>query len=348
MKIVDIKVHFPLSLMRIITDEGIEGWCNGVSEEGARSIFHTYRKDLIGVDPLDREYIWQRLIYHDRVSYLPQALRGAVDVALWDIAGKAAGLPIHKLIGGFREKIPAYWNGGNSIEDALQVKEAGLFGYKDHFRDGPDKMIKFATELRAAVGEDMYLMHDAVFQNYTLDEALKVGRVLGKLNYHWFEEPLKDFDIIGLKKLSDNLDVPIVAPEYIGGSLYSTAQYLALQAVDTVRASATWRGGITDLLKIAHLAESFGVNCEITSHGPVWSFAHANAIASIRNCDFFEFGDRTAITTGKLQGEPIVTNPLTFQDGYVSVPTEPGLGIILDWDVVNDRTDKVLSCSQEE
>ena len=172
--------------------------------------------------------------------------------------------------------------------------------------------------------------------------------MLGKLNYHWFEEPLKDFDIIGLKKLSDNLDVPIVAPEYIGGSLYSTAQYLALQAVDTVRASATWRGGITDLLKIAHLAESFGTNCEITSHGPVWSFAHANAIASIRNCDFFEFGDRKAITTGKLQGEPMVTNPLTFKDGYVGVPTEPGLGIILDWDVVNDQTEKVLSCSQEK
>ena len=127
-------------------------------------------------------------------------------------------------------------------------------------------MAEVAQATREAVGPDFCLMHDAV-QQYTVPEALKLGRTLGEHSYYWFEEPLRDYDIMGLKKLTEALDVPIAATEFLPGTIHSTSQIVGQSAVDIVRASVPWRGGITDMLKIARLAESFGMSCEITSAG---------------------------------------------------------------------------------
>ena len=342
MKITDIKIHQPVGLLRILTDSEVEGWCLGVSEDIARKIQSTYRETLINQDAINRERLWQALVEKDRYHYLPQTVRGFVDVALWDLAGKATNLPVYRMLGGFRDRIPAYKSGGNPpevegfVNDALQAKEEGFWGYKDHCKRGVAGMIAVAGAVREAVGEDFYLMHDAV-QQYTYTEAIRVGRALEARDYYWFEEPLRDFDLMGLKRLSDALDIPIAAAEYLPGTLYSTSQLLALQTVDIVRASVPWRGGITDMVKIAHLAESFGVNCEITSVGAMWGFVHAHVLGAIRNCDFFE-----GWKVGSQGGEPLIRNPLMLENGDLPVPQGPGLGIELDWSEVETQTEQII------
>ena len=113
MKITDIRIHLPIGLLRIGTDEGIEGCCLGLDENTARHIQSAYRDYLIGQDPFDRQRIWEELSRRDRFQYLPQPVRGHVDVAIWDLLGKATGLPVYRLIGGFRDSIPAYKMGPN-------------------------------------------------------------------------------------------------------------------------------------------------------------------------------------------------------------------------------------------
>ena len=342
MKITDIKIHQPVGLLRILTDAGVEGWCLGVGEQVAQQIRSACRDMLIGQDPMDRERLWQEAVDLDRFRYLSHTVRGFVDVALWDLAGKAMNLPVFRLIGGFRDRIPCYKSGGNLpdvgafVEDAVQAREEGFFGYKDHCYGGPDMMIEVARATRRAVGSDFHLMHDSV-QTYTYTEAIRVGRVLEEEDYFWFEEPLRDYDLMGLKKLSDALDLPIASAEYLPGTIYSTSQLLAQQAVDIVRASVPWRGGITDMLKIARLAEAFGVNCEITSVGAMYGFVHAHVIGAIRNCTFFE-----GWKTGSQGGEPVIKNPLVLEDGHLPVPLGPGLGAELDWSEVERQTERVV------
>jgi L-alanine-DL-glutamate epimerase-like enolase superfamily enzyme len=343
MKITDIRIHQPIGLLRIGTDEGIEGCCLGVDENTARHIQSAYRDYLIGQDPFDRQRIWEELSRRDRFQYLPQPVRGHVDVAIWDLLGKATGLPVYRLIGGFRDSIPAYKMGPNFdtverfVAEAVQARDEGFYGYKDHFRDNPpEMMMEVARESRRAVGPDFHLMHDAV-QQYVFSDALRVGRVLQEEEYFWFEEPLRDFDLMGLKKLAAALDIPIAATEYLPGTIYSTSQLVAQQAVDIVRASVPWRGGITDMLMIARLAEAFGMNCEITSRGVMHGFVHAHVIGAIRNCTFYE-----TTATGSQGGEPLIVNPLVLENGHLPVPQGPGLGAEFDWDEVEKQTQSVL------
>lgn len=341
MQITEVTVHLPLGLLRIRTDDGIEGLANGCGEECARFVRDVYGPELVGRDPLDREEIWQRLMHLERFRYPPaNVYRAVVDNALWDLAGKKAGMPVWKMLGGYRDRIPCYRSGGNLetaaayVEDALRVQAQGFKGYKDHCYRGPKVMIEVARAVREAVGPGFHLMHDAV-QTYDYNEAVRVGRELERQAYTWFEEPLRDFDYLGLRKLCATLAIPIAATEYLPGSLYSTAQVLALGAADIVRASSPWRGGLTDHIKIAQLAEAFGVNLEITSLGGCWGFVHANLYGAIKNTTFHE-------NNSPLDTDPIVTNPLVVEDGVLAMPTRPGLGFELDWDLVARGTERVV------
>lgn len=218
----------------------------------------------------------------------------------------------------------------------MQAKTEGFWGYNDHCYHSVEGMIQVSQAVRAAVGPEFYLMHDAV-QQYTYTEAIRMGRALEAQDYYWFEEPLKDFDLMGLKKLSDALDLQITAAEYLPGTIYSMSQLLANQAVDIVRASVPWRGGITDMINIARLAESFGVNCEITSVGAMYGFVHAHVLGAIKNCAFFE-----GWKVGSQGGEPLIKNPLVLQDGYLPVSQGPGLGLDLEWTESEKHTEHVI------
>jgi len=218
---------------------------------------------LLGVDAFDREFVWQRMWYAQRFLYTGRRNVDMIDAMLWDLAVRHARRPLFLLLGGCRERIPAYTNiGGATIDelvaDGARAQKQGFVGVKDHSYRGVKQNGVMARELRAALGPDMILLHDAV-ECYTCDEAIKVGRILEKYNYAWIEEPLQDFDFMGLKKLSDALDLPVLAMEWIGylaGQPFDAARFLAMHAIDIVRQRAV---GITGQLKLAQLCETFGV-----------------------------------------------------------------------------------------
>jgi len=198
--------------------------------------------------------------------------------------------------------------------------------------------IQVAQAVREALGPDFTLMHDPV-QTYTYPEAVRVGRALEDLGYKWLEEPLQEHDILAYKKLCDTLDLPIAAAEWVHGGPHAVATRLAMGAADIVRGDAVVSGGITGLVKVAHVAEGFGVQCEVHERGPVFCFAHAQVLAAIANCEFFELNGIDPLSPTET---PLVKNPIQIEDGYLLVPEGPGLGVELDWDEIERRTLEVL------
>jgi L-alanine-DL-glutamate epimerase-like enolase superfamily enzyme len=256
--------------LRLVTDGGLDahtefgtGYHVDELQHQAQQFRALIAPMLIGVDAFDREYVYQRMWYAQRFFYTGRRNVDMLDNMLWDLAARHARLPLYKLLGGYRESIPAYRNIGGStldelVADGIRAKAEGFRGCKDHSYRGVKGNAEMARALRQALGDDFILLHDPV-EHYTCDEAIKIGRVLEKYGYTWMEEPLQDFDFMGLKKLSAALDLQILAMEWIGylaGQPYSAAQFLAQQAIDIVRQRAV---GITGQIKLAQLAETFGV-----------------------------------------------------------------------------------------
>ncbi|MDA0700126.1 MAG: hypothetical protein O3A02_02810 [bacterium] len=218
---------------------------------------------VVGVDAFDREYVWQRLWYAQRFFYTGRQPLDTIDRMLWDLASRHARQPVYKLLGGARESVPAYGLiGGRTIDDIVAScaakREEGFIGGKDHWYRGVEGNTEMARELRAAMGDDFILLHDPV-ESYTCEEAIRIGRQLEKYDYGWIEEPLQDYDILGLQTLCKALDLPVLALEWIGaigGQPFNAAPYVALGATDIVRQRGI---GITGQLKVAQMAESMGV-----------------------------------------------------------------------------------------
>ncbi len=340
--------------LRIITDEGVEGWYfGGGTEASARreaEVFaQGWKQELVGENPLKREYIWRKLWDSVR-AYSPGPME-AIDIALWDLAGKAAGMSIAELAGQWRDMIPCYhvdnvyrYEGGEIgpegvVKYALEAKASGFVGYKDHTHQGVKGNIEVFEALRDAVGPDWVLMHDATGQ-YRYPEALIIGRVLDKLNYYWFEEPVLDWDLFTLKKLSEDLRVPILALEHLPGGIYSAAQYIHAGAFDMVR-NGTHKGGITGMIKMAHLAEAHGMNAEPVSSGACFGYVYIQMFAALSNASFYETSPARVAENARSAQAIGITNPLQLEHGYIRVPDVPGLGIELDRDKIENVTIEV-------
>lgn len=323
--------------VQITTDEGVSG--EVVSAYGGLSLAHSIadrlRPLLIGKDPAYREAIWQEMWRKDRLLYTTQFAIGTVDVALWDLYAKSLNAPLYQLLGGVRDKVPVYASSMEHarvelyVEEALKYKERGFQGYKLHVWGDARRDIDLCIAVREAVGKDWPLMVD-VAGNYNQQQAVMVGKVLGDLKYHWYEEPLRDFDLHGYRMLADKLEVPICGVEVVGGSMYTTPEYITTRAVDIVRADVSFKGGIGPLKKIAGLCESFGMNLEVhTNANTIIDAANLHVIASIANSEYFE----------QLVPEPLFTlagvEKLHIdKEGFVHVPEGPGIGARIDWDLV--------------
>jgi L-alanine-DL-glutamate epimerase-like enolase superfamily enzyme len=250
--------------------------------------------------------------------------------------------PVYKLLGAAREKVPLYVSSmflpgpEDYAKQALEVKAKGYKGYKLHPPGGLDLDIACYRAVRKAVGDDFTLMADPVIM-YSYEEALKAGRELEKLSYKWLEEPLLDVDLHSLKKLREKLDIPICGTEVIAGNNYSVANCIKDGIVDIVRTDVSWRAGITAVMKTAHLAESFGVKCELHTtiyHGLEQVQLHPSL--AISNCEFFEtlypFDDFNFGTKSQLN----------IIEGYVMAPEGEGLCIDYDWDFIDKHTVAIL------
>lgn len=362
MKIVDVKVqcyNYPMvaihkgnfgamqeaTLVTIRTDEGLEGYGSARAQGGtsgrviAESVLASAKPRVLGQDPFLREMLWQRLWALDHGGYLPIFASSAIDVALWDLCGKALGAPVWKLLGGYRSKIPAYASSAvlsstqEYLDEARGCLARGYHGYKLHPFCDAKRDIPLYREVREAVGPDALLMADPMGK-YDHEEAMRVGRELEKLNYHWYEEPLNDWDIRGYAELCRALDIPVVAAEMIPGSFLSTAQFITQGAGDILRADVYWRGGITGVMKTAHLCEAFGVKSELHHAGtPVMDAANLHCACAMRNCEFFEvLVPENSYRYGLKEYFEIDS------EGYVHAPTGAGLGVSIDWDYIENHT----------
>jgi L-alanine-DL-glutamate epimerase-like enolase superfamily enzyme len=327
MKITDLQIDQPGGWLRLITDEGLEGWCPGVEGASAPTLQTLFRDLLIGQEPLNRERLWQAMVARASEAGYTQALWASVDVALWDLLGKALHQPIYRLIGGFRSRVPALYCGPSMtditevVQDALRAQGQGFLGYEDRFAGSVVEVVALAAQLRAAVGPDFYLLHDGQ-RRYTSAEALRVGRALQAQDYDGFASPLGSADLLGLRQLAASLDVPIL--DGVGGqnALRASAQLVATQAVDMLQIGVPAVGGITDALKLARLAESFGNQCLLEADGALGGFVSAHLLGAIKNAPFF-----LATQIGRQDGPSCIANSLGIENGYLTLPAGPGLGL---------------------
>jgi L-alanine-DL-glutamate epimerase-like enolase superfamily enzyme len=335
---------FEFLVLTLGTDEGVTasmfGFAGRSAEGAGKLIADSLRPFFLGRDPLEREKAWHEFRTADRWwGHLPIYAYGPADTCLWLLSAEAAGQPLHRYLGSYRDEIPVY---GSSMilpdvdaygEEALRAKAEGLKAYKLHTPG-----VRFHEDLaahriaREAVGPDYTLMSDPV-STFNLEQAIRFGRALEKLDYYWYEEPLFDEDVHSLRELARTLEIPLVGTEVLAKHPYSVAECIATRVVDRVRADVSWTGGVTGVMKTARLAESFGVNCEVhTSIFHPLEIVNLHCCAAIRNCDFFELLYPIENFAFGLK------EPLPIADGIARPPEKPGLGVELDWDEIDACT----------
>ncbi|MFE7392558.1 enolase C-terminal domain-like protein [Streptomyces sp. NPDC057582] len=306
-------------ILRIHTDEGLVGEAHTrrgliVSDLVDRRI----RADLTGRDPLMRELLWQRLWELDRIEELPIYALGLVDVALWDLAGKAAGLPVHRLLGGYREAIPAYASTVTfgSVEEYLDVAdqclELGYIGIKLHGWGDVKADAELCQRLRAHVGDEVPLMYDGS-AGFDLADSVYLGRAIGEAGYLWYEEPMREFSVTSYRWLAEQVDVPLLVAETSDGAHFNAGDFIMAGAAGRVRTSAQYKGGITGAMRIAHLADSYQLRAEVHGSGVV----NAHLCMAIPNTTYYE---------SLVYTNPVVREPSVGADGLVLAPTAPGIG----------------------
>jgi L-alanine-DL-glutamate epimerase-like enolase superfamily enzyme len=336
-----------LGLVTIRTDQGLEGhaFLGASSRAGsvdARIVTSVLKPLLIGEDPLDRERLFERMWQRARLFAL-RAI-GSVDVALWDLAGKAANMPIHKLMGGYRDAVPAYASSSvlpsvqAYVDEAVSFRERGWTAYKIHpptrWRDD----IAICEAVRKAVGDDYRLMLDSTW-SYKYPEALRVGRAIERLGFYWYEDPLIEDDVTNYVKLKQKLDIPILATEYTPGGHTAYAPWLVMQATDFLRGDVAVKGGLTACLKTAHLAECFHMNYEVHHGGnSLNNFANLNLLLAVRNCEYFE-----VLLPDGAQKYGLVEDIVVDRQGLVHAPQGPGLGARIDFELIARKQIAVLS-----
>jgi L-alanine-DL-glutamate epimerase-like enolase superfamily enzyme len=328
------------TVARITTKGGLEGVAGAMSvnEFGfSAAVAETMRPmvpHLVGASPLDREALWYRLRPFD-LPLAPQA-NAILDIALWDLTAKHAGLPLYRTLGGPRSKILSYAStpllhtAEAYVDYVAELQEQGFKAVKFHCWCEYDQDMAMVRAVHKRFGgSGMRFMLD-VEQRYTRDEALRAGRELSELDYRWFEAPLQDFDFAGYRELKQSVDVPIIAN---GNWILDARLIEAVIDMDCwtdVRVDTTVAGGVTPMQKIMAVAEAHGMNVEIQSWGyTLTQAANLQLMLAHHNCTYFEqamplealeFGARNVIRTDS--------------EGYVHAPDAPGLGIETDWDAV--------------
>lgn len=315
------------------TDEGIDGVV-AMRSRDLRDIIHLWpqaRTALEGTDAWDRA----RLDDLMRVKFMwPMRARAILDYALWDIAGKALGMPVYKLLGATREKVLAYGSTVHHdtdekfIDTVLHCKELGFKAIKLHPYNVAEMDIPLCRKVRKAVGDDMILMLDTLQYPgpYTRAEAMRVGRVLDELGFYWFEDPIDRRDLEGLAELTRSLQVLVRSGDRVE-DIREYGYMVRNQCVDIIAGPAAM--GISDQLKLAHLAEVNFLQFEPHDyHGGTPSL---HVLLAVNNARFYE----KAVPIGRWYESSypgVYLDPVQVDaEGYVHAPTKPGLGFEIEW-----------------
>lgn len=336
------------TLFRLLTDDGIEGVAGGllVAEE-AKGVVDLLRLYLVGRDPTDVE----RTVRILRTSTRVLGYRAwHVEPALWDIVGKAAGLPVWRLLGGANPRVRAYRSTGElrgpaqRAEDALAAREEGFTAIKLRCRFPTlAEDVAVVRAVREAVGDTMAVMVDAnqgwrveVADTVRWDfkRALQTARAYEDLGVTWLEEPLDQHDYAGYARLRAATATPIAGGEMLS-DLHGFRDHLVHGGLDVVQPDCTLSGGILMARKVAAMAEAFDVAFapHTWTHG-LGLVANLHVMAASPNCEWCEYPydppGWVPEARDFMLAEPVRVDP----DGFVTVPDRPGLGVEVDWERV--------------
>lgn len=333
--------------VRITATSGVQGWADfpgwtTPDDEAARLIKDT----LLGRDPDNHDNLWRQL-YQDGLSL---GTLGAVDVALWDLRGRIENKPVHALLGTKRQKAKTYMTTGFNLgepaeyaEHAVACKESGVHGIKVHpyiewgagtggpaNAGSPGKDMNAYNAVREAVGPDYPCMADN-YGTYTLDQALRVGRLLDELDYAWYESPMPEGDewLDRYVTLTKELKTPVCAPETHPGSYADRLSWIESAACDICRIDVHL-GGFTACLELALACEAAGIPLELHSVGPD-AYPHLQLIGAtteslIQYLEILSLSREARLQPGRATLEPVFD-----EQGYVAIPNTPGMGLELDW-----------------
>jgi L-alanine-DL-glutamate epimerase-like enolase superfamily enzyme len=327
------------NIVRLTTRGGLEGIGAAASySEGGfdRAVAETMRHlvpHLLGATPHDREVLWRKLRNYN-IPHAPQA-NSAIDIALWDLAAKVAGLPLYRILGGARSRIRAYASTPLLPEiDAYldfvdELRGAGFTAVKFHCWCRPERDFALVRAAQERFAGTLALMLD-VEQRYSREQALPAARLLEELGFRWFEAPLVDTDLDGYRDLRRRTGIAILPA---GNWLFDPHLIMLgikLGAWSSVRVDVTIAGGITPTLKIMGLAEAAGMTCELQCWGyTLTQAANLHLMLARANCSYFEQPvPYAAFEAGAL--EVIRTD----REGYVHAPPGSGLGIKVDWPAI--------------
>ncbi|MQF66520.1 mandelate racemase/muconate lactonizing enzyme family protein [SAR202 cluster bacterium AC-647-P02_OGT_505m] len=321
--------------IKIMTEDGIEGigysgFASSVMLKALKESVDALLGQIVGKDPRCVENLnnWLReLAGGGAPSGLVTRAISGIDVALWDIKGKSAGEPLHRLLGGYRDKVPTYASGflwrtydlDQLAETSSNLVKQGFKAMK--FRMGAEnsaaKEIARMKVMREAVGPDVTIMLD-INQGWDVNTAISIGRQLYEYDLYWLEDPVNHQDFAGLARIADSLDTPIAAGEYHYG-LEAFRTMLELRSIDIAMVDLLRVGGITQWMKAAHTAEAY--NVPVVSHLATEVLAHG--VAASPNGTWVE---HMPWTFGMFTEEPKIV------DGMIVMSDSPGLGIEFDED----------------
>ena len=338
-------------IIKVETDEGITGYGEvDTAPFVGKAIVDAYmshgtcyglREVVVGADPFDYEQIWNdmwaKTYYYGRSGPVMHVMSG-IDMALWDIMGKATGKPVHKLLGGsYSTKVRPYASAlmPDTPDEVKKIVEKhasqgytaiklgwGPLGYN----------VKYDVELvktaRKAAGDQMEIMID-IGKRYRLREAIYAAKAMEQSNIYWLEEALPAEDLNGFRHLTEQSPVRIATGEEESGRL-AFKRLIEETGIDVVQPDMSRCGGLTEAKKIATLAADANILCVPHAFKTgVLVAASIHLIASIQHAPFLEF----SVTESAIRKE-LMINPFIQKDGFIEVPTAPGLGIELNPEVI--------------
>ena len=322
--------HSSLGLVRVETDQGLTGIGLGSVSSVVEAAIERFAAELIGEDPLDVERLWHAMWVPKLVGRRGLTTRAisAIDIALWDLRAKQAGMPLYKMLGGFRDRVPTYIAGGyyeegKGLDELAQEMRANIeMGAQAvKMKVGALSLREDAARVqivREAVGPDVKVMVDAncAYRTY---EAIQLARLIEDYDIFWFEEPLAPDNLAGHRRLAGATTIPIATGEN-EYTRYGFRDLIQHEAASIFNTDALIAGGVTEFMKIAALAQAHDL--VIAPHGP--QELHVHLVAAIANGLILEFyRDSVDPMWGKIYKHTLGLNA----DGTVSPPAVPGIGL---------------------
>ena len=322
--------HSGLSLVIIKTDEGITGVGMGAGGEIQKATVEHLKPLLIGEDPINVERLWHKMWVPKLIGRRGLTTRAisAIDISLWDLRAKAAGMPLYKLLGGARDAVDTYVAGGyyeegkglkELAEESVTSVEMGARGIKmkiGALSIGED--VERVKTVREAIGPNIKLMVDANCA-YRCREAIQMAKRIEEYEPFWFEEPVAADDYEGHRKLSEATSIPSATGEN-EYTRYGFRDLIEHKSAAILNADAMICGGVSEWMKIAALAQA--QDLDMAPHGS--QIVHVHLVAAVQNGLILEYyRDSTDPMWAKMYKSTLMLN----RDGTVSPPEVPGIGI---------------------